>query len=115
MIKEYRQAKGLTQMALSEAIGVSYQQIQKYEKSGDTISAARLKQLAEALGVPTAVFFASVGEGDRVAETAASYGKMSDDERQLLQLYRSIKDKRTKKAVLEFIKAIASRPGTPQG
>lgn len=106
-IRELRKAKELTQVALSELVGVSYQQIQKYEKSGDNISVERLKQLANALGVPITVFFFLGAE--RAAEAPAAYGKMSDDERLLLQLFRDIKDKKTRKAVLEFIRTMAAR------
>lgn len=106
-IRELRKANDLTQAALSELVGVSYQQIQKYEKSGDNISVERLKQLANALGVPITVFFSPGAE--RVAEAPAGYGKTADDERLLLQLFRNIKDKKTRKAVLEFIRTMAAR------
>jgi transcriptional regulator with XRE-family HTH domain len=107
LIRELRKAKGLTQVALSEMVGVSYQQIQKYEKSGDNISVERLKQVAHALGIPITVFFSPGAE--TVAEAPAAYGKMADDERLLLQLFRSVKDKKTRKAVLEFIGTMAAR------
>ncbi len=107
LIRELRKANGLTQSALSELVGVSYQQIQKYEKSGDNISVERLKQIANALGTPITLFFTPGAEA--VGETPAVYGKMADDERLLLQLFRNIKNKKTKKAVLEFIRTMAAR------
>ncbi len=106
LIREFRKAKGLTQMELSEMVGVSYQQIQKYENSIDNISVDRLKQIAKALDVPITLFFPS--NKDMVAETAAVYGKLVDDEHLLLQLFRSIKDKKVRKAVLEFLRAMAT-------
>lgn len=109
LIREFRKAGGLTQMALSEMVGVSYQQVQKYEKSCDNISVARLKQIAHALGVPVSVFISSSRDTGMVGEAPAGYGKAADDERLLLQLYRKIKDKKTRKAVLEFVKAISVR------
>lgn len=104
IIKEARKARGMTQMELSELVGVSYQQVQKYEKGTD-ISVERLKQVAKALNAPITLFFASP---DSVAETPAVYGKMSKEETALLQSYRRIKTKKTKKAVLEFLKTFAA-------
>ncbi len=106
LIREFRKAKGLTQMELSEIVGVSYQQIQKYENSIDNISVDRLKQIAKALDVPITLFFPSNKE--MVAETPAAYGKLVDDEHLLLQHFRGIKDKKVKKAVLEFLKTVAT-------
>jgi transcriptional regulator with XRE-family HTH domain len=107
IVKETRKAKGLTQMDLAELMGMSYQQIQKYEKGVDNISVERLKQLAKVLDVPVTLFFPS--DKEMVAESPAVYGKMADDELLLLRLYRSIKDKKIKNAVLEFLKTMAAR------
>ncbi len=107
IIKEIRNAKGLTQMDLAEMIGVSYQQTQKYEKGVDNISVERLKQIAKVLDVPVTLFFPP--DKELVAESPAVYGKTADDELLLLRLYRSIKDKKIKNAVLEFLKTMAAR------
>jgi transcriptional regulator with XRE-family HTH domain len=48
---------GLSQKALGDALGISYQQVQKYEKGVSRIGAGRLQQLAEVLNVPVSVFF----------------------------------------------------------
>ncbi len=105
LVKEYRKTKGISQMELAEIIGVSYQQVQKYEKGANRISVDRLKQIANALDVPISKFFSS--EKLMVSETPAVYGKMADDEQYLLQLFRSIKDKKLKKTILELVKAMA--------
>lgn len=106
IIKEARKARGMTQMELSELIGVSYQQVQKYEKGSGSISVERLKQIAKAVAVPITLFFPAAAE--TVAETPAVYRKMPADETLLLQLYRRIKDRKTKKAVIEFLKTLAA-------
>lgn len=105
LIKEFRKAAGISQMRLAEMVGVSYQQIQKYEKGISSISIDRLKQIAKALDIPIKEFFPS--EKWVVSETPATYGKMTDDEQLLLYLFREIKDKKLKKAIIEFIKAVA--------
>ncbi len=53
-----RIAQGLSQTALGDAIGVSFQQVQKYEKGCNRISAGRLQIIADLLKVPVETFFA---------------------------------------------------------
>jgi transcriptional regulator with XRE-family HTH domain len=106
LIKEFRKSKGMSQMNLADKIGISYQQIQKYEKGINNINVERLKQIAKALEIPINEFFPA--EKGIVSESPAVYGKMSDDEQTLLYIYRSIKDKKLKKAFLDFMKAVVS-------
>ncbi len=106
IIKEARKARGMTQMELSELIGVSYQQVQKYEKGSDNISVERLKQIAKAVGAPITLFFPGA---EIAAEAPAAYGKLPDDEAELLQLYRRIKTRKAKKAVVEFLRVFTAR------
>ncbi|MFN5619069.1 MAG: helix-turn-helix domain-containing protein, partial [Brevundimonas sp.] len=56
-ISARRQALGLSQAALAGRIGVSFQQLQKYESGANRISASRLHHLAQALGAPVGAFF----------------------------------------------------------
>ncbi len=106
IIKEARKARGMTQMELSELISVSYQQVQKYEKGSDNISVERLKQIARAVNVPITLFFPASAEA--VGEPSAAYGKVPEDETALLQLYRRIKSKKAKKAVIELLKTFTA-------
>jgi transcriptional regulator with XRE-family HTH domain len=106
VVRELRKIKGLTQMELAELVGVSYQQIQKYEKSFDSISVERLKQIAKALDAPMTLFFPS--GRDVVAESQETYGKLKNDERLLLELFGTIKDRKTKQAILDFLRTLAS-------
>lgn len=55
-IRYYRQKQRITQKELGEALGVSFQQIQKYERGENRISAGRLFILAQALKVPYSLF-----------------------------------------------------------
>lgn len=106
IIREARKARDLTQMKLSELIGVSYQQVQKYEKGSDNISVERLKQIAKAVNMPITLFFPSA---EKVAEAQAAYEKTPPDEAVLLQLYRRIKSRKAKKAVIELLKTFTSK------
>ncbi len=52
-----RQLRGISQTALGAEIGVSFQQVGKYEKAKDRVSASRLYQCAKVLDVPVEYFF----------------------------------------------------------
>ncbi len=56
-IRELRKAHGFSQMKLADMVGVSYQQIQKYEKASGNISVERLEQISKAFKVPITTFF----------------------------------------------------------
>ena len=51
---------GLSQTELADAAGISFQQIQKYEKGSNRVGASRLQQFSETLGVPPSYFFEGV-------------------------------------------------------
>jgi transcriptional regulator with XRE-family HTH domain len=53
-----RLEKDMSQEKLGTALGLTFQQVQKYEKGTNRISAGRLQRIAEILGVPTSAFFA---------------------------------------------------------
>src|ERR1700740_2915779 len=57
-VRSLRLQRGLSQTELGSLISVTFQQVQKYEKGANRISAGRLQHIAEVLGVPASVFFA---------------------------------------------------------
>jgi transcriptional regulator with XRE-family HTH domain len=61
-IRERRIMLGLAQPQLAEVIGVSYQQLHKYESGKNRVSAGRLFEIARALGVAAAYFYEGIGE-----------------------------------------------------
>jgi transcriptional regulator with XRE-family HTH domain len=56
-IRVRRQTLGITQRRLAHALGVTFQQVQKYENGSDRIAAGRLQQLSLVLQAPSAFFF----------------------------------------------------------
>ncbi len=60
MIKEKRMSKGMTRTELAKKIGVTHQQLEKYEKAINRISAGRLLAIAEALEVTVQSFFEGI-------------------------------------------------------
>jgi transcriptional regulator with XRE-family HTH domain len=56
-VRTQRLTKGMSQTELGTKIGVTFQQVQKYENGGNRIGAGRLERIAEALKVPVSFFF----------------------------------------------------------
>ena len=104
--RERRLALGLTQQQLAEMVGITYQQLHKYETGANRLSAGRLYQLAEALGVGVAHFFGEDGEGEVAAPT--------EHRRALLELVRNfarIPDRKQREAVARLARTLADPDG----
>ncbi|MEC3860271.1 helix-turn-helix transcriptional regulator [Mesobacterium sp. TK19101] len=103
-IKARRQALELTQTQLAEKIGVTFQQVQKYENGTNRVSAARLWNIAEVFEVPITFFFDSLDETlaeDGKGDVFADRGAM-----ELIDLYTRLTDAQ-KQAVLSFLRSVA--------
>ena len=61
-IRHRRWMTGLTQQGLADKVGITFQQIQKYETSMNRVSASRLWDIANAMGVPITFFFEGLSE-----------------------------------------------------
>ena len=60
-IREARQPRGMTQEVLANGLGITFQQVQKYENGSNRISAARLYDIAQVLGLPISYFYEGAG------------------------------------------------------
>lgn len=69
-IRQRRWLTGMTQQALAERVGIKFQQIQKYETGANRVSASRLWDIADALGVEVAFFFEGLQEDETAAHAA---------------------------------------------
>ncbi|MFC6638802.1 helix-turn-helix domain-containing protein [Sulfitobacter sp. JBTF-M27] len=63
-IRQRRWLTGMTQQRLAELVGIKFQQIQKYETGANRVSASRLWDIAEALGVDVSFFFEGLEHGE---------------------------------------------------
>ena len=109
-----RAAQGLSQTVLGQAIGVSFQQVQKYEKGRNRIGAGRLQAIADTLQVPVETFFAGQAEIDD-GETAASTFFSDPKVMEPVMAFTSIFDETTRNSVLSIVKAAASLRRSPAG
>ena len=107
-----RAAQGLSQTALGNALGVSFQQVQKYEKGRNRIGAGRLQAIADLLKVPVETFFARQPGSN---ETEASSATFLEDPQamELVMAFASITDSTARAGVLAIVKATASLQRQP--
>lgn len=68
-IRTFRRELGWSQKQLAEPLGISYQQVQKYENATDRVTAARLFSIAQALGRPVGDFFPGSKAGKDIGST----------------------------------------------
>ena len=95
-IRSLRKAAGMSQMKLADKIGVSYQQVQKYEKGISQLNTVSLQQVADAFRVPIDAFIS-----DEVVDTSqALTSDMKEDEALVLTLYRRITRKKLRDSII---------------
>ncbi|MCB1971600.1 MAG: helix-turn-helix transcriptional regulator [Geminicoccaceae bacterium] len=107
-IRQRRIMLGYTQQQMAELIGVTYQQAHKYETGINRISAGRLYQIAQALGVDIGYFFEDV---DPEREQKTKQSEMMPQQRMLLELARNfaaIQHRKHQDAICHLAKVLAS-------
>lgn len=107
-VRHRRWLLGMTQQQLAQAVGIRFQQIQKYESGANRISASRLWDLARALEMPVSFFFeglAPAKDGDAI--DAAGEGMMQNKETMdLIRAYYGL-DEGPRRRLLELAKALS--------
>lgn len=92
-LRSLRLERNMSQTALGLELGVTFQQIQKYENGINRITGTRMQRAAEVLGVPLSHF----------------YGNQSaDDSTRLMALFEAITDLRKRKAILTLVESMAT-------
>ena len=107
-VRALRLQRGLSQTELGNLITVTFQQVQKYEKGANRISAGRLQRIAEVLGVPVAYFFAAP-EDKHATNGAGREGELLQTEGalRLARAYARIKEPGIRLQLLRLTEAIA--------
>lgn len=110
-LRERREALGLSQGRLGRHLGLTFSQVQKYEKGSNRIGAGRLFQIADFLGVPTDYFFdgltGSAPDVGQAADQARPFGASPEEMRMLTAAFAGITDKGTRASVLALVKSLA--------
>ncbi len=104
-ITALRKARGLSQTALGTAVGVTFQQVQKYEKGQNRVGAGRLREISRLLEVPVSAFFEEDDAGGTQSEVfgfLSAHGAI-----ELLQAYALIEDDQLRRDVLAIVRTAA--------
>jgi transcriptional regulator with XRE-family HTH domain len=108
-IRALRLERGISQTELGNLIGVTFQQIQKYEKGANRVAAGRLHRIAETLRVPITFFYAEP-ENDEMEIDSVEAGLQFLDSELAVRLGRAfsrIQDVKVKQLFVELIEKLA--------
>ena len=111
-LRRRRRLLGMTQQSLADAVGIRFQQIQKYECGANRVSASRLFELAEALSVPVQFFYEGLSERDELDDLLDPDVLGKKETMDLVRAYYSISEG-PRRHVLDLVKALEKQtPGT---
>ena len=109
-IRARRYALGISQSELGEAIGVRFQQIQKYETGANRVSASRLWAVAEKLAVDIEYFFEGIRPAGANGKSTDRMGFLSDQEAvEMMALFHQL-PRSQRSAVMAIVKSMAETP-----
>lgn len=116
-IRLRRNMLGISQEKLGESLGITFQQIQKYEKGTNRVGASRLQAIASTLNAPISFFFdgapGQTETGTGLAEESATYVAdflTSSEGIQLNRAFVKIADPKVRRRVIDLVKALSADP-----
>lgn len=102
-----RKQLSLSQSDLGEHLGVSFQQVQKYERGANRVSASMLVRVAEKLDMSVAELFGEAQGAVVDGEVMSMLGSRGALE--LLRAFTSVEDTRVRAAILELVRSTSAR------
>jgi len=112
-VRMRRKMQGMSQEKLGDALGLTFQQVQKYEKGANRIGAGRLQQIASIQQVPISFFFEGApGSSSSVLEEVPSSAYVSDfyatsDGLALTKAYLRIRNAKLRRSIVDLVKQIS--------
>jgi transcriptional regulator with XRE-family HTH domain len=102
----------MSQSDLGARLGVSFQQVQKYEKGANRVGASRLQHIAEILDVPVSDFFAEAKQAGRpsLAAQALSFDPQSF---RIAEAFSKISDGELRASLIKLVETVARKAGNP--
>ncbi len=114
---------GMSQEKLGDALGVSFQQVQKYEKGANRIGASRLENISRVLEVPPAFFFDGMagsggaanppGFAEDPAAAPVSQFLSTTEGLHLNKAFARITDAKVRRRIIDLVVALADESGSP--
>ena len=111
-IKKRRIELGISQEKLADALGVTYQQVQRYENGTNRLNVENIQLIADILSLPVSHFFAS-DKTLMVAEEATPY--LPADETKLMKYFRKIENDSSKNLVIQVARLVAKEKRGKRG
>ncbi len=109
-IRLRRKALGITQEKLAEALGLTFQQVQKYERAANRVSASKLWEVAQALSTSVGFFYEGLdkGDGDALALPTPSPAELmlSADGVELARLLGQIEQPDVRRQIVELVRSL---------
>jgi transcriptional regulator with XRE-family HTH domain len=106
LIRSRRKELGLSQEQLSEKVGVSYQQIQRYENGGSMLNVENVQRVAKALSIPVAQLFEAPSNHSAESDLLTI---ASPEEKSLLKHFKEIERKLDRQAVVQIVRRLAAK------
>lgn len=112
-----REFLGISQGRLGRHLGLTFSQVQKYEKGANRIGAGRLYLIAQYLDIPVQYFFEDLRtrdtQGEAQAANGSRAGRRGEEITQLEQAFLAIDDSDTRRSVLALVRSLAGAPNAP--
>ena len=117
-IRTRRNLLGLSQTELADAAGITFQQVQKYEKGANRVGAGRLMQFSESLGIPPSYFFEGAPTVGK-KQPAPQEGELSENDivsflgtregAALVRAFMAIKQKLIRQTAIVFLETLKGK------
>ncbi len=114
-IRMRRKLLGVSQERLAEQLQLTFQQVQKYERGANRVSASKLYEIARALEAPVAYFFDGLADTGQATSSADAGNEfvhdlvMTPEGMELAAMFPKIRRGRVRRRVLDLIKALADQ------
>ncbi len=106
-LRERRMQLGLSQGKIGEGVGLTFQQIQKYERGANRIGASRLWQFVKLLDVPIGYFFEGLDKPKRGPKSKLERALEKRETLELIRNYTAIKNAKARKQIYQLVKTMA--------
>jgi transcriptional regulator with XRE-family HTH domain len=109
-IRLHRLARGMSQTTLGKKIGVTFQQVQKYESGANRVSASRLSLIAQVLGIPLSMLFEGTSPGSAPPPKGDTPASLVSNPLafRLAQAYSKISNKTLRATILQLTETLGT-------
>jgi transcriptional regulator with XRE-family HTH domain len=119
-IRMRRKELGMSQERLAECIGLTFQQVQKYERAANRVSASKLWEVARALNIQIGYFYDGLGDGAEVPGSNVPHETLQDflmtpEGMELASVFPKVPKGRVRRKVLDLVRAMAGEPELVKG